>query len=165
MSAAVANYQQMAPVTTFSVEELTHFDIVHIAIPDTGRACQFIPPLFVHIPFSRIRKVDFEVSRLKTEGDMDRTEHFRGRLWAGDQVLLEHVEGHLKTKLKPNSAHGEWTGHFEFPAEARDQFADGVRYRLTLIDGRSGHIHLLLKADVDGETPRASFHGTGSARR
>ena len=96
---------------------------------------------------------------------MDRTEHFRGRLWAGDQVLMDHVEGHLKSKPRPNSVNGEWTGHFEFPAEIRPQFADGVRYRLILIDGRSGHIHLLLKDEGDGVTPTASFHGTGTARR
>ena len=96
---------------------------------------------------------------------MDRTEHFRGRLWAGDQVLMDHVEGHLKTKPKVNSPNGEWTGHFSFPPEVRPQFADGVRYRLTLIDGRSGHIHLLVKDESAGEEPCASFHGTGSARR
>ena len=95
---------------------------------------------------------------------MDRTEHFRGRLWAGDQVLMDQVEGHLKTKLKPNSPKGEWTGHFSFPAEVRSQFAAGVRYRLTLIDGRSGHIHLLVKDESEGEQPTASFHGTGNVR-
>lgn len=96
---------------------------------------------------------------------MDRTEHFRGRLWAGDCVLMEHVEGHLKTKPKPNSGNGEWTGHFEYPAEIREKFEDGVRYRLILIDGRSGHVHLLLKEVEEGESPRASFHGLGTARR
>ncbi len=96
---------------------------------------------------------------------MDRTEHFRGRLWAGDLVLMDHVEGRLKTKVKPNSVNGEWTGHFHFPAEIRPQFADGVRYRLTLIDGRSGHIRLLFKDECEGEAPCASFHGTGTARR
>lgn len=96
---------------------------------------------------------------------MDRTEHFRGKLWAGDQVLMDHVEGHLKTKVKPNSHNTEWTGHFSFPTEIRPLFEDGARYRLTLIDGRSGHIHLLVKEECDGEPPCASFHGTGSARR
>jgi hypothetical protein len=96
---------------------------------------------------------------------MDRTEHFRGRLWAGDQVLMEHVEGHLKTRPKPNSGNGEWTGHFTFPVELRPQFIDGVRYRLTLIDGRSGHIHLLIKEEAEERGPQASFHGIGTARR
>src|SRR4051794_16870040 len=73
---------------------------------------------------------------LATEGFMDRTEHFRGKLWAGDHVLMEHVEGHLKTKVKPNSVNGEWSGHFNFPPEIREHFVDGARYRLTLIDGR-----------------------------
>lgn len=96
---------------------------------------------------------------------MDRMEHFRGRLWAGDHVLMEHVEGHLKTKVKPNSANGEWTGHFEFPSESRPLFEDGVRYRLCLIDGRSGHIHLLIKDEEPGEALCAKFHGLGSIRR
>ncbi len=96
---------------------------------------------------------------------MDRTEHFRGRLWVGDQIVMEHIEGHLKTRVKPNSINGEWTGHFEFSPEIRPQFADGVRYRLTLIDGRCGHIHLLIKDDPVAERPQASFHGTGTARR
>ena len=96
---------------------------------------------------------------------MDRTEHFRGRLWAGDHVILDHVEGHLSTKKKANSPNGEWTGHFPIPPEIRPQFEEGVRYRLCLIDGRSGHIHLLIKeADLE-EPPKASFHGLGSARR
>ena len=96
---------------------------------------------------------------------MDRTEHFRGRLWAGDRVLIDHVEGHLKSKVKPSSPNGEWTGHFPYPAELHCQFEDGVRYRLVLIDGRSGHIHLLLKVETEGESPVASFHGTGNVRK
>ncbi len=97
---------------------------------------------------------------------MDRTEHFRGRLFAGDHTLMEHVEGHLKTKPKPNSGNGEWTGHFEFPPELRPSFVEGARYRLVLIDGRSGHIHLLIKEDdEEGEPAKASFHGIGTAHR
>lgn len=96
---------------------------------------------------------------------MDRTEHFRGRLWAGDQVLLDHVEGHLRTKVRPNSVLGEWTGHFGFPEEFVSQFEDGVRYRLCLIDGRSGQIHLLVKEIQPGEPGYANFHGQGTARR
>ncbi len=96
---------------------------------------------------------------------MDRMEHFRGRLWAGDEVLMDHVEGHLKTKAKPNSPNGEWTGHFVFPAEIRPRFEDGARYRLVLIDGRSGHIHLLIHEAQEEDGPQAQFHGTGTARR
>lgn len=96
---------------------------------------------------------------------MDRTEHFRGRLWAGDQVLMDHVEGHLKSKVKPNSANGEWTGHFSFPVELRPQFGEGVRFRLILIDGRSGQIHLSIKEECEGEALSAGFHGTGNVRK
>jgi len=96
---------------------------------------------------------------------MDRMEHFRGRLLHGDELVMDHVEGHLRTKVKPNSGTGEWTGHFEFPAELRSQFVEGARYRLALIDGRSGLIHILVKDECEGEAPCASFHGTGTARK
>lgn len=96
---------------------------------------------------------------------MDRMEHFRGRLLHGDEVVMDHVEGHLRTKVKPNSGTGEWTGHFEFPAELRSLFVEGARYRLALIDGRSGQIHILVKDECEGEAPCANFHGTGTARR
>ncbi len=96
---------------------------------------------------------------------MDRTEHFRGRLWVGDHVLLDHVEGFLKSKPKPNSPNGEWTGHFELPPESRSQFEEGTRYRLCLIDGRSGHIHLMIKDEAPDEPAKANFHGLGSVRR
>ena len=96
---------------------------------------------------------------------MDRTEHFRGRLWAGDQVLMDHVEGHLKTKPEAEQPQRRVDGALLVPAGGPPQFVEGLRYRLTLIDGRSGHIHLLVKDECEGEAPCASFHGTGTARR
>jgi hypothetical protein len=99
---------------------------------------------------------------------MDRTERFRGRLMAGDQVLMEGVQGQLKSHVRSGGT-GEWTGFFEIGPETRELVAsrivEGNRYRLVLIDGRSGHVHIHIKHDGMLERTLAEFHGTGSVRR
>jgi hypothetical protein len=96
---------------------------------------------------------------------MDRTERFRGRLMAGDQVLIEPVLGQLKTRFRNGGATGEWSGFIELDPVNLEQIVEGNRYRLVLIDGRSGHVHLHIKADDLLERTLAEFHGTGSFRR
>lgn len=96
---------------------------------------------------------------------MDRTERFRGRLMAGDRLVYEPVEGFLKTHQRAGGAIGEWTGHFDVPASMPEPLVEGNRYRLVLIDGRSGSVNLHVTRG-DEETPsRAQFHGTGTFRR
>ncbi len=97
---------------------------------------------------------------------MDRTERFRGRLMAGDRILIDPLEGFLKSSLRTGGAVFEWTGHFECPAERKEEVISGNRYRLVLIDGRSGTVAVRLKnADLPEESPTVTFHGTGSGRR
>jgi len=98
---------------------------------------------------------------------MDRTEHLRGRLFAGDQLLMDHVEGHLRTRPKPGNAHGEWSGYFEFSPEIAEKLSDGGRYRIVLTDGRSGHVYIHVRKDDPMGLGRklADFQGNGSVRR
>jgi hypothetical protein len=96
---------------------------------------------------------------------MDKTERFRGRLMSGDQVLLEPVLGQLKSHARVGGGVGEWTGYFEFPPSLKETFVAGNRYRLVLIDGRSGHIHVHIPDHDPLDRTIAEFHGTGSIRR
>lgn len=84
---------------------------------------------------------------------------------AGDLVLIEPVLGQLKTRARNGGATGEWTGFIELEPEGREQLVEGNRYRLVLIDGRSGHVHIHIKEDDLLERTLAEFHGTGSFRR
>jgi hypothetical protein len=95
---------------------------------------------------------------------MDRTERFRGRLMAGDLVVIDPVQGQLKSHPRGAGVVGEWTGFFEYPAEMREKLREGNRYRLVLIDGRSGHVHAHLKEHDPLDRTLAEFHGTGSYR-
>jgi hypothetical protein len=96
---------------------------------------------------------------------MIRTERFRGRLLQGTELVLDSLEGHLKSHARGTGAQGEWTGHFEYPPELSEQLVEGNRYRLILIDGRSGHIHLhKIENDPLGRN-LVNFHGQGMVRR
>jgi hypothetical protein len=95
---------------------------------------------------------------------MERTERFRGRLMAGDKVLIPTVEGLLKSHARGGGAVGEWSGYFEYPAEMKDSLVAGNRYRLVLIDGRSGTISLRHNELDPLERTMVNFSGTGSYR-
>lgn len=96
---------------------------------------------------------------------MDRTERFRGRLLAGDRLVLDSLEGFLKTHPRGAGAIGEWTGHFDLPSDLPEPIVDGNRYRIVLIDGRSGQVSVHLSHGDETSQPRVQFHGTGSFRR
>ncbi|HWE36431.1 MAG TPA: hypothetical protein VG406_07690 [Isosphaeraceae bacterium] len=94
-----------------------------------------------------------------------RSERFRGKLMAGDQVIFEPVEGQLKSSARPGSGNGDWTGYFEFAPERRESLANGNRYRLVLIDGRSANIYIHIPEDDPLGRTLANFHGQGTFRR
>lgn len=83
---------------------------------------------------------------------------------AGDLVVMDLVQGQLKSHPRGAGIVGEWTGFFEYPEELREKLREGNRYRLILIDGRSGHVHVHLKQNDSLERTLAEFHGTGSFR-
>lgn len=95
---------------------------------------------------------------------MDRSERFRGRLMAGDKVVLEEIEGLLKSHKRPGGAVGEWTGHFELPGDGGDVVVEGNRYRIVLIDGRSGTVSVRIRAEGEALRRVVQFHGTGMVR-
>ncbi len=96
---------------------------------------------------------------------MDRNERFRGRLMAGDQLILESIEGSLKTHQRTKGVVGEWTGYFDIPTEKAEPLVDGNRYRIVLIDGRSGSVHVRISRPADSDKTAVQFHGTGSFRK
>ncbi len=96
---------------------------------------------------------------------MLRTERFRGRLMQGTDTLVENIEGQLKSLARGANAQGEWTGHFEYAEDVQERLVEGTRYRLVLIDGRSGHIHLHKVANDPMGRMLANFHGQGTVRR
>jgi hypothetical protein len=83
---------------------------------------------------------------------------------SGDLMIMEQVEGSLKTRLGSGPT-TEWTGHFAVPPEKQEKLHDGHRYRLILIDGRSGTISVHLSAADPSVQPVAKFHGKGAFRR
>ena len=95
---------------------------------------------------------------------MERSERFRGRLMAGDKIVLEEIEGLLRSHKRPGGAVGEWTGHFELPDEAENLVVEGNRYRIVLIDGRSGTVSVRIRAADDAIRRIVQFHGTGMVR-
>jgi hypothetical protein len=96
---------------------------------------------------------------------MDRTEHFRGKLLSGDHLLFDSIHGLLKTRARPAGGQSEWSGHFEFPPEKRDSLTDGTLYRLILIDGRAGTVHVHISDKDPLGRSLASFHGSGVAKK
>ncbi len=79
---------------------------------------------------------------------MERMEHFQGaRLFDGDQLLLEDLNGHLGHHTKPNGRK-QWFGYFEL---RHDQHIEaGMHYRLELADGRTAE---LTASDVRDSEP------------
>jgi hypothetical protein len=96
---------------------------------------------------------------------VDRTERFRGRLMSGDRIVIDPVQGFLKSSQRSGGVVVEWTGHFECPAEHSEAVISGNRYRLILIDGRSGTVAVRHKVGEPVERPVINFHGTGTVKR
>jgi hypothetical protein len=83
----------------------------------------------------------------------------------GTDTLLDNLEGQLKSLARGTGPQGEWSGHFEYPERIKGNLIEGTRYRLVLIDGRSGHIHLHKVANDPMGRMLANFHGQGMIRR
>jgi hypothetical protein len=81
-------------------------------------------------------------------------EHFRGaKVVAGEQTVLEGVEGHLAMREK-SGGRKEWFGYLEVPNDRHIQA--GARYRLELADGRQADVNA---ADIPGsEVPGKPTH-------
>jgi hypothetical protein len=83
---------------------------------------------------------------------------------SGDLMVMEQIEGSLKTRLGTGPT-TEWAGHFIVPPEKKEKLQDGHRYRLVLIDGRSGTISVRMSVPDSSDRPVANFHGKGAFRR
>jgi hypothetical protein len=80
---------------------------------------------------------------------MERMEHFHSaRLTEGDKTILDNLDGYLGFHIR-SQGRKQWYGFFELSND--QQIVMGVRYRLTLQDGRSVDIHA---ADVPDSDPK-----------
>jgi hypothetical protein len=70
---------------------------------------------------------------------MERMEHFRNaKLYSGDQVVMENVEGHLGFHSKSNGRK-QWFGYFEL--HSNQHLEAGAHYKLELADGRVAELN------------------------
>jgi hypothetical protein len=85
---------------------------------------------------------------------MPHMEHFRnGKVYSGDQLLMEEIDGHLAHRDKPGGRK-EWFGYFEVPVDKHIE--GGAHYTLVLPDGRVAEINA---ADIRGsEAPGRKTH-------
>jgi len=96
---------------------------------------------------------------------MDRIERIRGKLLAGNQIIVDPIEGQLRSRPRPNGPKGDWSGHLDLPPEICGNIDHGARYRLLLTDGRSGDIYVHVgEVDALGRC-QADFHGNGLVRK
>jgi hypothetical protein len=85
---------------------------------------------------------------------------FRGKLFDGEETILDDVHGYLGCHDK-SDGRKSWYGHIELPSERRTSLVPGVRYRLTLDDGRDGFIFVdVFEGNKEG-VPIAEFQVTG----
>ena len=92
---------------------------------------------------------------------MDRMDHFRGKLFHEEQVVLDLVDGYLGSHLKRNG-NKEWFGTFEFASDQLSRVASGERFRLVLEDGRAGNVFLDLHNSNSPGKSAAEFHVVGN---
>jgi len=84
---------------------------------------------------------------------MERSEAIRGKLFAGDRLLLDDFEGRLGSRIQVNG-HRSWQGFFELATERLKQVRPGGPYRLTLEDGRTADLYLVI---LPGAVPGLSL--------
>ncbi len=95
---------------------------------------------------------------------MDRMEHFHGKLFEGDRMLLEDVDGYLGVHDRKNGLK-TYFGYFEVPTE-RTQLIDGRNpYKLVFDDGRFGNIYADLHPSNHPGQSVAEFHISGGLRK
>lgn len=84
---------------------------------------------------------------------MERMEPIRGKLLAGERMLLEDVEGCLGSRIQANG-HRAWHGFFELATDRIKQIRSGGPYRLVLEDGRAADLYLVI---MPGAVPGLSL--------
>ena len=94
-----------------------------------------------------------------------KTERFRGKVCDGNTIVFDPVEGLLKSQARPGGTTGDWSGHIELTSDQREKLVDGNRYRLVLIDGRSGFVSVRAVTQDPLGRSHVHFHGTGSVRK
>ena len=93
---------------------------------------------------------------------MERMQHARGQLKAGETILIEALECHIGTHAK-SQGHKSYFGYFETAADEmeRVQRAGVGPFTLVLDDGRSGEIYVTIHPSQGSGRMAADFHVTG----
>lgn len=95
---------------------------------------------------------------------MDRMEHIHGKLYDGDKVLVEGIDGYLGHHDR-HKGMKSYFGYFEMDAERLKGVDHNNPYRLVLDDGRSAMIFAdILPSNKPGQV-MAEFHVTGQMRK
>jgi len=93
---------------------------------------------------------------------MERMQHARGRLKAGETVLVDGLDCHIGTHAKAHG-HKSYFGYFETNADEmeRVQRAGVGPFTLVLDDGRAGEIYVTIHPSQGAGRMAADFHVTG----
>jgi len=94
---------------------------------------------------------------------MDKVEHIRGKIFQGEQLVLDQVDGFLNCHEKQ----GRKTlyGTFEISADQSKLLNSVTCYRLALADGRKCNFYVeIVPSNVQGKSI-AEFHVTGGFKK
>jgi len=110
-------------------------------------------------------QVQVRVKRDPTEEDnMDRMEHFHGKLCQGERILAEGIDGYLGFHARPNGIKS-WFGYFEMPSESCKAIDPKSSCKLVLDDGRAGEIFADFHPSNHPGQSLAEFHISATGLR
>ena len=95
---------------------------------------------------------------------MDRMEHFHGKLFEGDRVLLDDVDGYLGHHDRKNGLK-TYFGYFEVATDRTEAIDGRNTYKLVFDDGRIGSIYTDIHASNRPGQSLAEFHVSGGLHR
>jgi hypothetical protein len=94
---------------------------------------------------------------------MERMEHIRGRILAGDQTVLDPVDGYLA--CHDHKGRKTFYGYFEMSTEELKILNHETCYRLVLSDGRKANIYTeIVPSNIAGKSV-AEFHISGLLKK
>jgi len=94
---------------------------------------------------------------------MDKVEHIRGKVFDGEKVVFEHVDGFLNCHEKQGRK--TFYGTFEIGNDQTKMLNNATCYRLVLADGRKCNFYAeTVPSNVQGKAI-AEFHVTGGFKK
>jgi hypothetical protein len=94
---------------------------------------------------------------------MERMEHIRGRVFHGETVVLDEIDGYLACHERKGRK--SYYGYFEMPTVQLRVLAHNECYRLVLADGRKADIYTEVVPSNLPEQSIAEFHVSGGIKK